>query len=60
MIFPGRGEAYFSVVPKVFSRKERRRTKEKLKLNLAKDVKNSKGFSRYVSQERKVKENIPF
>lgn len=55
MIFPGRG-----VVPKVFSRKERRRTKEKLKLNLAKDVKNSKGFSRYVSQERKVKENIPF
>jgi len=32
----------------------------RLKLNLAKDAKNNKkGFYRYVSQKRKVKESVP-
>ncbi|KFP48026.1 hypothetical protein N323_07381, partial [Cathartes aura] len=37
-----------------------RKAKEQLDLNLARDAKNNKkGFYRYVSQKRKVKENIP-
>ena len=37
-----------------------RKAKAWLELNLARDVKNSKkGFYRYVSQKRKVKESIP-
>jgi len=37
-----------------------RRAKARLELNLARDAKNNKkGFYRYVSQKRKVKESIP-
>jgi len=37
-----------------------RRTKVWLELNLARDAKNNKkGFCRYVSQKRKVKESVP-
>ena len=37
-----------------------RRAKVRLKLNLARDAKNNKkGFYRYVSQKRKVKESVP-
>jgi len=40
-------------------RDEVRRAKVLLELNLARDVKNDKkGFYRYVSQQRKVKESI--
>ncbi|KAK4817803.1 hypothetical protein QYF61_027854 [Mycteria americana] len=37
-----------------------RKAKAQLELNMARDAKNSKkGFYRYVSQKRKVKESIP-
>ncbi|KFQ75511.1 hypothetical protein N337_12410, partial [Phoenicopterus ruber ruber] len=36
-----------------------RKAKAWLALNLARDAKNNKGFYRYVSQKRKVKESIP-
>jgi len=37
-----------------------RRAKVRLQLNLASDTKNNKkGFYRYVSQKRKVKESVP-
>lgn len=36
-----------------------RKTKEKLELNLAKDLKNNKSFYRYVNHKRKVKEGAP-
>lgn len=36
-----------------------RKAKEKLELNLARDTKNNKkGFYRFVSQKRKVKEGL--
>jgi len=35
-----------------------RKAKGQLELNLARDAKNNKGFHRYVTQERKVKESI--
>jgi len=41
-------------------RDEVRRAKVQLELNLARDAKNNKkGFYRYVSQKRKVKESVP-
>ena len=40
-------------------RDEVRRAKVQLELNLARDAKNNKkGFYRYVSQKRKVKESV--
>jgi len=43
-----------------FCRNEVRRAKAQLELNLASDAKNNKkGFWRYCSQSRKVKEHIP-
>jgi len=37
-----------------------RRAKAQLELNMAKDAKNNKkGFYRYVSQMKKVKESVP-
>jgi len=40
-------------------RDEVRRAKAQLELSLARDAKNNKkGFYRYVSQERKVKESV--
>ncbi|KAK4823335.1 hypothetical protein QYF61_001612 [Mycteria americana] len=36
-----------------------RKTKVQMELNLARDAKNNKGFYRYVSQNRKVKERVP-
>lgn len=34
-------------------------SKVQLELNLARDVRNNKGFCRYVDEKRKVKENVP-
>lgn len=36
-----------------------REAKVQLELNLARDAKNNNDFYRYVSQKRKVKENVP-
>jgi len=37
-----------------------RKAKAQLELNLARDAKNNKkGFYRYVSQKRKIKESVP-
>jgi len=36
-----------------------RRAKAQLELNLARNAKNNKGFYRYVSQKRKVRESPP-
>jgi len=42
-------------------RDEVRRAKARLELNLTRNAKNSKkGFYRYVSRKRKVKESVPF
>lgn len=36
-----------------------RKAKAQLELNLAMEVRNSKGFFSYFSQKRKTKENVP-
>ena len=38
---------------------EIRKSKVEMKLNMAKDVKNSKRFYRYIGQKRKAKESVP-
>jgi len=35
------------------------KAKARMELNLARDAKNNKGFYRYVSQKRKIKESAP-